>query len=245
MFSVFSGSPFDALVDEATSELLPGAQEDLVKNMEICDAIKGRAVPCSTAARALRRRLAHYNPNVQLLALRLTDCCVKNCGRSMLREIASRDFVDCLIGGLILNTSTNARVKQDCVELFQQWAIVFQQYSDLQYMADAFETMKREHPDIHIPTPPVDLAIDLVTETREPPEWTDSTTCERCRTIFTVMTNRKHHCRACGRTFCGSCSAKSKPLPDFGYNQAVRVCDPCFYATAALPLSSEPKYWNG
>jgi growth factor-regulated tyrosine kinase substrate len=56
-------------IDKATSELLPTDGEDIVLSLEICDQIKAKAVPPQTAMRALKRRLNHKNPNVQLLAL--------------------------------------------------------------------------------------------------------------------------------------------------------------------------------
>jgi growth factor-regulated tyrosine kinase substrate len=62
-------SEFDNLVTEATSEYLPAAQEDLAKNLEICDLIKSRQVPSKNAMRTIKDRLLHRNPNVQLLAL--------------------------------------------------------------------------------------------------------------------------------------------------------------------------------
>ncbi|PJF18940.1 ENTH/VHS domain-containing protein [Paramicrosporidium saccamoebae] len=62
-------SEIESLIVEATSEYLPAAQEDLGKNLEICDLIKSRQVPSKTAMRALKDRLHHRNPNVQLLAL--------------------------------------------------------------------------------------------------------------------------------------------------------------------------------
>lgn len=49
--------------------------------------------------------------------------------------------------------------------------------------------------------------------------------CPLCTRCFST-TKRKHHCRACGRVVCGSCSSNQIYLPS--HRKEERVCDRCF-----------------
>ncbi len=46
-------------------------------------------------------------------------------------------------------------------------------------------------------------------------QWIDSSSvvsCYRCGVVFSMFV-RKHHCRFCGRVFCGSCTSQKMPIP--------------------------------
>ncbi|XP_038070837.1 lateral signaling target protein 2 homolog [Patiria miniata] len=65
---------------------------------------------------------------------------------------------------------------------------------------------------------------------QEPPPWVpddSATECTSCKALFTML-RRKHHCRNCGKIFCGRCSANSVPLPRYGQLCPVRVCNRCY-----------------
>ncbi|KAL5283961.1 ZFYVE28 family protein [Megaselia abdita] len=73
-----------------------------------------------------------------------------------------------------------------------------------------------------------------------PPIWIpdqEAPSCMGCTTQFTAF-RRRHHCRNCGRVFCGSCSNTSAPLPKFGLIKAVRVCRQCYITEAAAAANS-------
>ena len=55
-----------------------------------------------------------------------------------------------------------------------------------------------------------------------------SNTCELCPRHFD-LTNRRHHCRACGMLVCDSCSPKRVNLPYVDKSSPVRVCDLCYH----------------
>ena len=60
--------------------------------------------------------------------------------------------------------------------------------------------------------------------------WMDDETCKKCHSCekpFSVL-RRKHHCRACGRIFCSSCSNRSIDGAEYGYQGLVRACSECY-----------------
>ena len=51
--------------------------------------------------------------------------------------------------------------------------------------------------------------------------------CFNCEAKFTV-TDRKHHCRCCGKIFCSRCSKYSAEIPEMRIHKPVRVCLNCY-----------------
>ncbi|CAE6389706.1 unnamed protein product [Rhizoctonia solani] len=225
MTSYFWGpSVFDEAVDKATSELLPAGTDDIALSLEICDQIRSKSVQPRDAMRAIKRRLDHKNPNVQLLALGLTDVCIKNGGDHFLEQVASREFMDNLVS-ILKQPALNYEVKSKMLRLVQNWALAFESKPSLGYVPEVYRSLKNQG--FNFPPPDTTAKAKALLATRTAPEWIDSDVCLRCRTPFT-FTNRKHHCRNCGQVFDQQCSSRTAALPHFGIAQEVRVCDSCW-----------------
>ncbi|KAI8917099.1 hypothetical protein DFJ77DRAFT_333527 [Powellomyces hirtus] len=235
--SFLFSNPLDELVDRATSENLPVGTDDIVLNLDIADKVKAKEVTPKQATQSLKRRLNHKNPNVQILALKLTDTCVKNSGHHFVQEVASREFIDNLVSIARAPIGTNPDVRHKILASIQSWGLAFKSKADLRYVTDVYESLKREG----VTFPPIERSESsaAMIETTTAPEWTDSDVCMRCRTQFTTF-NRKHHCRNCGQTFCGQCSSKQIALAHLGIVQDVRVCDGCHAKLSSKSAPSTP-----
>ena len=74
-----------------------------------------------------------------------------------------------------------------------------------------------------------DTHIVMLNRCRLPPAWVpdaQAPSCHCCGMEFTLL-RRRHHCRACGKVFCGKCSQHRESLPYYGYIKEVRVCESC------------------
>eukprot|EP00054_Salpingoeca_dolichothecata_P021304 m.136033 g.136033 ORF g.136033 m.136033 type:complete len:942 (+) comp23938_c0_seq1:3290-6115(+) len=50
---------------------------------------------------------------------------------------------------------------------------------------------------------------------------------EKCNVKFS-FSERRHHCRNCGKVFCFRCSSKEAAIPRLNISKSVRVCDVCY-----------------
>ncbi|GIL70860.1 hypothetical protein Vretifemale_1543 [Volvox reticuliferus] len=61
--------------------------------------------------------------------------------------------------------------------------------------------------------------------------WIDDSKCKACYECESAFSqwNRRHHCRICGRVFCGNCTRNSIPPPrESADQQWLRVCNYCY-----------------
>ena len=98
--------------------------------------------------RALKRRLNHKKPNVQLLALSVSTLCwphtcVKNDGGHFLVEFTSQEFMDNLVS-ILKSPVLNIDVKNKIFRLVHNWTIAFEGKPSLSYAGQVYRTIKSE-----------------------------------------------------------------------------------------------------
>lgn len=209
-------------IERATSDTLVAGSEDIETSLAVCDAIRSKQVSSKETINLFKRRLCHKNSNVHLLTLQLMDFCAKNGGSHFLTELSSPSFTQ-FLHEYIKSPQCHFQVREKGLICIQLWGLGFASKPELQSMVKLYEALKSEG--FSFPKEP-DISSDFF-ESQTPPDWGDSDVCMRCRSSFT-LTNRKHHCRQCGETYCNSCSSNTKPLPHLGIAKPVRVCDGCY-----------------
>ncbi|KAK9067791.1 hypothetical protein SSX86_011902 [Deinandra increscens subsp. villosa] len=108
-------------VDKATSEFLNCP--DWRINIAICDTINSKPWLAKDYIKAVRGRLQHKNPNVQLLSLTLLETIVKNCSEHVHSQIAERKMLQEMIK--IVKKKTHMRVREKILVLIDTWQEAF------------------------------------------------------------------------------------------------------------------------
>lgn len=108
-------------VEKATSDLLIGP--DWTMNIDICDSINSNTWDAKDVVKAVKKRLQHKNPKVQLLALTLLETMVKNCGDYVHFQIAEKNILQEMIK--IVKKKTDMHVRDKILVLLDSWQEAF------------------------------------------------------------------------------------------------------------------------
>ncbi|KAI3994240.1 hypothetical protein MKX01_012497 [Papaver californicum] len=110
-----------ARVDKATSELLAGPDWNM--NFAICDSMNNNLWLTKDMVKALKKRLKHRNPKIQVLALTLLETMMKNCGDYLHLQISEQNILRVLTK--IVRKSFNAQVRDKILILIETWKEVY------------------------------------------------------------------------------------------------------------------------
>lgn len=77
---------------------------------------------------------------------------------------------------------------------------------------------------------PTKMISDWMNDRIAPEYWVPNSQISHCHQCSKELeTEQKHHCRACGKGFCGDCSSHRRRVPERGWGEMeVRVCDKCY-----------------
>ncbi|XP_075490297.1 TOM1-like protein 6 [Primulina tabacum] len=121
MASIATSSSATVRVEKATSEFLIGP--DWTMNIDICDTINLNQMLAKDVVKAVKKRLQHKNPKVQLLALTLLETMVKNCGDYVHMQIAERNILQELVK--IVKKKSDMHVRDKILTLIGSWYQAF------------------------------------------------------------------------------------------------------------------------
>ncbi|CAN0846709.1 TOM1-like protein 6 [Linum grandiflorum] len=116
-----SSSSATVAVDKATSDLL--ISPDWTINIHICDSINTNHWQAKDVVKAVKKRLQHRNPGVQLLALTLLETMVKNCDDFVHFQIVEKNILGEMVK--IVKKKTDLHVRDKILDLLDSWQEAF------------------------------------------------------------------------------------------------------------------------
>lgn len=123
MFSMFDanvgsdGSAIATAIEQATDPMLMHA--DWSRNLDICDLINDTNEGQISATKMLRKQLRSENPKTVMLALELTDACVKNCSPQLHSAVANKQFLGDI--QMLAEGKRGWEARDEALKLIQEW----------------------------------------------------------------------------------------------------------------------------
>ncbi|KAM7263831.1 hypothetical protein ACFE04_001514 [Oxalis oulophora] len=121
MLASSSSTSASVAVEKATSDLLIGP--DWTMNIDICDSVNSHHWQAKDVMKAVKKRLQHKNPKVQLLALTLLETMVKNCGDYVHIQIAEKGILGDMVK--LVKKKADMRVRDKILLLLDSWQEAF------------------------------------------------------------------------------------------------------------------------